>query len=319
VKNPNWDPKTDPGRTQYPDSYNMKFTEDTSKIDQIVMADSGASQTTLTFDNLAASDFGQAMQSSSDRVVLGSTPCTYYWAPDMRKITDIRVRKALGYAYPYVDAWKAGGEIVNVTRKPGTSILPPGIPGRVNYDVLGNGGSKTDPAKAKALLKQAGKLGYVIKFLYVSNDPLAVAAKDQIVKGLTAAGFKPSPVAVGINQYPTVRADPNANINVRSAGWCSDWPTGLTWIPPLFSSTGSYNLSFFHSKDIDNRIKKILVMPLTQQPHAWGELDKYIETKYYVVVNTGYAGVAMMHGSKIHGMYDDNTVGMPTWKNIYVK
>ena len=81
------------------------------------------------------------------------------WYLDMTKITDINVRKAIGYAYPYVDAWKAAGEIVGLTRVPGTSILPPGTAGRVEYDVLGIGGQDTDPEKAKELLEEANADG----------------------------------------------------------------------------------------------------------------------------------------------------------------
>ena len=91
--------------------------------------------------------------------MVGTSPCTYMWYLDMTKITDINVRKAIGYAYPYEDVWKAGGEIVGLTRVPGTSILPPGTAGRVEYDVLGIGGKDTDPAKAKELLQEANADG----------------------------------------------------------------------------------------------------------------------------------------------------------------
>ena len=318
VKNPEWNPATDPGRHQYVDRWEMKFTEDTPKIDQIMLADTGSAQTTLTYDDIAAADFGKAMQESRDRVVLGSNPCTYLWFPDYRKITDIDVRKALGYAYPYEDAWKAAGEIVGVTRKGGTAIMPPGIPGRVEYDVLGNAGTESNPEKARRLLKQAGELGYEIKFLYVQGDQYSEAQKDQIVEGLEAAGFKPTPVAVGINQYYVVRDDPNADINLRSGGWCSDWPSGGSWFPALFASDGSNNYAYFEEKDIDRRIDKILRLPLDEQPAAWGQLDKSIQEKYLPVINIGYGGVAMMHGSRIVGMVNDNVFGMPTWKDIYV-
>ena len=59
------------------------------------------------------------------------------------------IRQAIGYAYPYVDAWKAAGEIVGVTRVPGTAILPPGTAGRKEFDVLGTKGEETDPERAR--------------------------------------------------------------------------------------------------------------------------------------------------------------------------
>ena len=35
-------------------------------------------------------------------------------------------------------------------------------------------------------------------------------------------------------------------------------------------------------------------------------------------VLTGYYGAAMMHGSNINNMFDDNVFAMPTWKDIWV-
>jgi peptide/nickel transport system substrate-binding protein len=41
-------------------------------------------------------------------------------------------------------------------------------------------------------------------------------------------------------------------------------------------------------------------------------------TEYYPVVNWGYSGTAMIHGSKVGGMYNDNLRGMPTFNEMYV-
>jgi peptide/nickel transport system substrate-binding protein len=324
VRNDQWDPNTDPGRRQYPDEIDFTFTDETATIDQTMLSDSGKAQTTLTYDNIAAADYPTAVQQAPDRLVKGTSPCTYMWAPDYRKVTNLNIRKALGYAYPYENAWKAAGEIVGVTRIPGTTIMPPGTPGQSAhpYDVLGNQGDQSDPAKAKQILTDENKLGYEIKFLYVRGDDLAEAAKDQIVKSLTASGFKATPVAVGVNQYPTVRSDPNADINLRSFGWCSDWPSGGSWFGPVFKTVAGgqagNNYAFFSEKTVDKKIADIAALPLDQQPDAYGALDKYMEETYYPVVNVGYLGDVFMHGSKIGGFENDSVYAMPTWKQMWV-
>src|SRR4051794_15558409 len=104
VKNPYWDPETDPARTQYPDEYDFKLQQQSEKIDQILLADSGDGQTTLTYDNLLAPDYQQLKQKAPDRLTLGGQPCTFYWGPDNREITDKRIREALSWAYPYKNA-----------------------------------------------------------------------------------------------------------------------------------------------------------------------------------------------------------------------
>ena len=131
----------------------------------------------MTYDNVTPPTYKKITTDSPDRLVVGTSPCTFMWYMDMTKITDINVRKAVGYAYPYVDVWKAAGEIVGLTRVPGTSILPPGTAGRVEYDVLGIKGQNTDPAKAKELLKEANAEGYEIKFLYADRRP-AVGGRE---------------------------------------------------------------------------------------------------------------------------------------------
>ncbi len=325
VKNPNWDPNTDPGRHQYVDKWDMKFDVPSAKVDQISLNDTGDGQTSLTYDNIQASNFIKAKQNANDRLVLGSSPCSFYWAPDYRKITDIEVRKALAYAYPYQDAWAAGGEIVGVTRQPGTNMMPPGIPGRVDYNPLpDHDPGTTDPEKAKQLLKDSGNENYAIQFLYAQDDPVSVDVKDTIVKGLKAAGFNPQPYATTIADSSTLRADPNTKINVRSAGWCSDWPTGGSWFPPLFESTNlkaeglGSNYAVFSEPKIDKEIADIQASPIDTQPDAWNAMDKEIAETYFPTFSTGYDGVAMMHGSKINNMFDDNVFAMPTWKDIWV-
>ncbi len=51
---------------------------------------------------------------------------------------------------------------------------------------------------------------------------------------------------------------------------------------------------------------------------AWGEFDETMETEYYPAVNIGYAGTAMIHGSKVGGMANDNVRGMPTFARMYI-
>ncbi|HEY2877977.1 ABC transporter substrate-binding protein [Nocardioides sp.] len=324
-KNPYWEASTDPARTQYPDGYDFKLQQQSEKIDQIMLADTGTGQTSLTYDDLLAPDFQQMKQKAPDRLTLGGSPCTYYWAPDNRKITNKKVREALSWAYPYKNVILAGGLIPNVNAIPATNLMPPGLPGRTAYNVTGRQGFNSDPAKAKALLKSANAMGYEIKFLFRTDDPISVKGKDAIVKGLTEGGFKATPVPTTTANYPAARDNTSEDINVRSAGWCSDWPSGSTWLPTVLGSTDpdkshsfGANFSAFGNKAADNQMNAIQTMPLEKQADAWNALDKQIATKYFPLFTTYYTGIAQAHGSKIMGDNDDNTLGMPTWKDIWV-
>ena len=326
VKNDQWDPNTDPGRIQAVDGWDFKFGQDTAKLENVIINDQGSAQTTLTYDNVSPSSY-RSISSDKKRLVTGTSPCTYMWFIDMTKIKELPVRQALGWAYPYEAAWKAGGEVEGVTRVPGTAILPPGTAGRVDYQALdGQDGKTTDPAKSKELLKKAGYAPgeYEIKFLFATDDDQAVAAKNEIVKGLQAGGFKATPIASTLETICTDRTDPKSPINVRSSGWCSDWPTGGSWFPAQWAGSlvgveGMPNPSNFKEADMDAQQNKILdTMTPEQAAPAWGQFDKTMETKYYPAVNVGYAGTAMIHGSKVGGMDNDNVRGMPTFARMYI-
>jgi len=322
VKNPNWDPATDPGRIQAVDEWDFKFGEDTAKIENTILSDTGDGQTTITYDNVTPPTYKKVTTDSPDRLVVGTSPCTFMWYMDMTKITDINVRKAVGYAYPYVDVWKAAGEIVGLTRVPSTSILPPGTAGRVEYDVLGIKGQNTDPAKSQELLKEANAEGYELKFLYSTDDPLSVAAKDQLVKGLEAGGFTATPIATTAEKSREERSNYDSPINIRSSGWCSDWPSGGSWFPAqwdgaLVGLEGMPNPANFKEADADAKQKEILDGSAEDAAASWGEFDKFIEETYYPAVTTGYSGTAIIRGSKIGGMFNDSVRGMPTLSIMY--
>jgi peptide/nickel transport system substrate-binding protein len=323
VKNDQWDPATDPGRIQAVDGWDFKFGQDTAKLENIIINDNGSAQTTLTYDNVSAASYRQ-ISDDKERLITGTSPCTYMWFIDMTKIKDLKVRQALGYAFPYEAYWKGIGEVLGVTRVPGTSILPPGTAGRVEYDPLGIGGKDTDTAKAKQLLKDAGAEGFEIKFLFATDDALSVEGKNQIVKGLEAAGFKATPIASTSETIRTDRTDYKSPINVRSSGWCSDWPSGGSWFPAQWAGNlvgleGMPNPANFKQKDMDDEQDRILdTLTPEDATKAWGEFDKTMETKYYPAVNLGYSGTAMIRGSKVGGMANDNVRGMPTFARMYI-
>jgi peptide/nickel transport system substrate-binding protein len=323
VRNPHWDPATDPGRIQAVDRWEFKFLQDAPTLEHTIVSDRGQGSTSVSMESIRPPTYKKIAAQDPDRLVLGTTTCTYMWYLDMRKITEIDVRKAVGYAYPYLDAWKAAGYIQGVTISPGTSILPPGTAGRVEYDALGIGGSRTDPDKARELLSRADALGFEITFYYESDDPLHVAEKDQIVKGLEAAGFTVTPIASTITGIGAAKSDYDSPVNVRPGGWCADWPSGGSWFPAQWSGElvgdeGMPNPASFDEPDADAMLQAVLGGPADDAAAGWGAFDKYIEETYYPAVVTGYVGAALIRGSEVGGMHNDSVRGVPTFQVMYV-
>ncbi len=323
VRNPEWKPDTDPARTAYPDEYDFDLQVEEAQLNQILLADSAPDQATLTYDDVLAVNYDQFKQDGRSSV--GSFPLTSFWAPDYTKIDDIKIRQALAYAYPYEDADLAGGYIEGVTSVPGAQLLPPGTSGRKDFNPLpDHEPGTTDTDAAMALLEEADAVGYEIKFLYTKDVDSGVKVKDAIVASLTKAGFSPKPVATTVADFSTLRSDPTTDINVRSGGWIADWPSGGSWFPPLLQTTDvaagvvGANYAKFSEPAVDDEIARIQTLPVDEQAAAWGELDDTIMTDYFPLFVTRYGGVAQAHGSAIEGHFIDNTIGMPTWKNIWV-
>ncbi|MBA2533356.1 MAG: hypothetical protein H0V23_14885 [Nocardioidaceae bacterium] len=320
VRNEHWDPDTDPGRHAYPDRYKFRFSVPEKRIPATILGDSEQAQTTLSIQSVYGVDYRKAEQ--LDRLTVGSSPCTHTWWPDYRKLTDIRMRQAIGYAYPYRLNENLYGDIPGTTVVYGTSILPPGIPGRQDYTVQETTPGDTDPDKAKELLREAGWAPgeYELTWPYDESDPFAVDETRVITKALEAAGFKARPLGFASDDdFEQANNDPDGPFNVRiGIGWCSDWPSGGSWFPHLLHSEGEENLGYFDEPTVDAEIERIGQLPIEEQPAEWSTLDKSIMTDYYPAITTYYNGAAIPHGARIGGMNVDDVNGEPTWKDIFV-
>jgi peptide/nickel transport system substrate-binding protein len=328
VRNDQWDPATDPARHNYPDKWVFKFDQDAQTTDALMLSNNEASKTTLT-TSVLAENYSDAKEKVGERLVQGQTACTAFTTFNMDKIDDIKIRQAIAYAYPYEDAWAAAGEVVGVTRTMGTSILPPGMVGRESYGPINGEEVSHDPEKAKALLEEAGvEPGtYKLTWVYKANDPQAAAGKDQIARAYKEAGFVPNPLPYDGSLYDVWTAPEDGNTpesrltretNLDGTAWCSDWPSGGTFIPALLRTGATYNTADYSNKEVDAQMDKIATLPLEEQPAAWAELDKKITTEDFPMMNTGYINNLMIYGEKIGGFMNDGQIGAPNYRDMYV-
>ncbi len=207
--------------------------------------------------------------------------------------------------------------------------MPPGTPGRRDYNPLSTPAGQSDPAAARRLLAAAGWSPgtFGLSFAYQANDPTDTAWKAVLVKAYRAAGFAVSPYPTSSNaEFLSVDNDrsPSSPLNLRrgGGGWCSDWPSGSGSILPLLgrnSSDPTRMLTYFREPAVDADIQRIQQLPFAEQAAAWGAFDQALETKYYPFVVTEYRQEALLFGSRIGGMRNDPVFTMPTWKDLYVK
>jgi peptide/nickel transport system substrate-binding protein len=157
--------------------------------------------------------------------------------------------------------------------------------------------------------------------IYYEVDPLAVAGQKVLVKGFEEAGFKVKGIPVQADPYNTwTNPDDklNKSLNLRGVAWCSDWPSGLTMLPPLIKTGAAYNTAHFSEPSVDEEINKIPGMPLEEQADAWGALDEKISTEFFPIIPTAFRNDLYVFGSKIGNPTGDGQMGAPNYKDLYV-
>ena len=91
-------------------------------------------------------------------------------------------------------------------------------------------------------------------------------------------------------------------------GWCPDWPSGATFLPPLFdgrniTTKGNSNLAQLNDPGVNAKIDEISKLTdVTAANAAYGDLDKQI-MELAPVVPLLYEKVLMLVGSNIAGAY----------------
>ncbi|WP_432949129.1 ABC transporter substrate-binding protein [Kribbella sp. CA-253562] len=326
VKNPNWDPNTDPVRHQYVDGFDFKFAQDTIKVQRQVLASSGEDANALNYSNLDVSLYPEVKDQS--QIIKGESPCTYLWPMDTRKIP-FEVRQLVAKAYPFA-SWRKVAGLDPQTAIPASTILPPAVPGFEKYELPGlNGSGKgaEDDAIAqevKAKLKELGKENFELSWYYSNDDKIATQVNQLRTQVFQKAGFKVKAVGVPKAKIRTLTGDQNAPVNIGKtpAGWCSDWPSGTSWMPVLFKSDAiglGNSVGQLQDKALDAKIDKVAAMTPDEQLKEWSKIDREILEKYLPAVPLYYAGSAFPVGKNIGHAINDVTQGMPEFTSLYLK
>ena len=183
-------------------------------------------------------------------------------------LADIRLRKAISYGINYngiLAALKGAG-----TRTPG--IVPKGL---VGYDAT-LPEYTYNPAKAKALLSQAGygpgKKKLDLTLTYTSGD-----ANEQLVTTLMKSSLAQLNVDLSVKplQWPTQWAqgkssDPSARQDIFVMYWWPDYADPYSWFINLFHSEDKpfFNMGYYSNPAMDHQIDTVEAVLATDKARA---------------------------------------------------
>jgi peptide/nickel transport system substrate-binding protein len=322
VRNPQWKPESDPIRHQYVDRFEFTFGEVALAISQRLVAATGPDEAAMTSLNGVSPEVLQQVVSTPEligRTVSGYTPFSTYYAINTKRIPDVRVRKALLYAFPRQQLRQILGGPTNGDFS--STIASPTLIGFEPYDLY-NVPPEGDPVRARALLEEAGKVGQKIVFAF-GDTPRGQQLSVAVVDGLGKAGFEVIKKGLNPNTYSDEISDPNSQLDLYAAGWGADWPSGATVYPPLFDGReirrGGYNFSLFNDAAINKEMDAIaLIKDPVEAGKRWAALDRRIMEQVPIVPNL-YDKNLQMYGPRLGGVRQDLVFGTVSLNGIFVK
>jgi ABC-type transport system substrate-binding protein len=320
-RNPNWDPATDPLRKAWVDRIQVKLGVNVPSIQQAIEHEDAD----LSLDShvpQARIDALRADPEQSRRLSVNTTGSLLFLIletnPKAGAIADVRVRRAVNYAIDkvaYRDAiagrWAAAGQLAS-------TILAPGSLGYRPFDMYPTPGGRGDPAKAKALLAEAG---------YPNGLTLGFAT----LTGKLAAGTRPIEASLrkaGIKLKPTTHRDGAPHFDalqnpakrlehqLAQGGWALDYlgdnarqsivPQYDSRLPPLASG----NFSEYDNPEVNQLIDRALAEPNGNRRAAmWAGIDQRI-MRDAPMVPLVWENVSFQWASRVHGWtYDPGALG----------
>ncbi|MGW0418722.1 ABC transporter substrate-binding protein [Streptomyces sp. NPDC003015] len=328
VKNTNWDPKTDPIRHQYVNQFNILFNKQYEDSTKALLDGTGANATSISFNNqVDAGNLSKVLGNAAlkSRVASGYQPYVGQMNINLSQpeMQDKKVREAIAYALPISPFVRAfgGAQAMEVAG----GLISPTVSGyNANFDPFGKKKKPAgDPAKAKQLLKEAGKEGMKLTFGY-TNTPEGQQYSTAMAAGLQKAGFNVQRQEIPAETYYDQVSKVKNNYDIFHTAWGADWPSASTVIPPLYDGRaiqdGSSNYSHINDKKVNADIDRInkITDPI-KAAEEWNKVNEYIVKDVVSNIPTAYYKQTQIAGPKVGGLVYDDVLGGVDPRRLFVK
>jgi peptide/nickel transport system substrate-binding protein len=322
VRNPNWDSATDPLRKAWVDRIQVRLGVGTGATQQAIERE----EADLSLDShvpKAQIATLRADPERSGRLSVNTSECLVYLTLGTHRgagaIADVRVRQAVNFAIDKVAYRDAISGRARPAGELASTILAPGSPGYRHYDLYPTPDGRGDPAKARALLAEAGyPNGLTLGFTTAGTGRFAPARKP-IEASLAKAGIRLKPKiyepkylwekGLGV---PSKRLEHQLGQSV----WCPDFlgDNARGTIVPLFDGRHDpqvgANFSEYDNPAVNRLIDQALAEPdRNRRATLWGQIDQRI-MRDAPLVPLLWEKFAFHWSSRVHGWrYDPWTAG----------
>ncbi|WP_405020896.1 ABC transporter substrate-binding protein [Kitasatospora sp. NBC_00070] len=310
VRNTAWDQATDTVRKGLPDRVVIDLNLDPAVLDQRLIAGQGEDADAVAMEPIGPASVGRVLNDPQlkQRLVTGESINTRFLSINTRHqpLDDVRVRQAIAYALDK-DALRTtrGGPIAGELA---TTLLPPTLPGHVADDRYPSKDGKGDPAKAKALLAEAGHAAGVTLTLDTPATAGGKAQGEAVQASLARAGITVKINEISSSAFYSTVGSPARQHDLVIDGWTPDWPGASTYLPILFdgrliTAEGNNNRAQYDSAEVNKRLDEISTLgdPAAAQA-AYGELAGRI-MRDAPVVPFLWDQAAILVGPNVTGAY----------------
>ncbi len=329
VRNPKWDPASDPYRKAYPDKWEVDFGIDTKVIDQRLMASSGNDQFAIGYGGIQPENLGVIFTDAhtpadqfkgrafSDLDVYSR----YYWI-DVNKVPNVKIRQAMAVALDRAAirlniGGVFAGDFADGFIKPniGQDYAPTGFWTDFFGKAIPDSG---DPALAKQLIADSGVPAPKLTFNF-SDTPTNQKTAAIVISSLGKAGITVTPAPLEGGQYYSIVFDATKAGDFGIGGWGADWPNASTVIPPLTTVKGGWDLSKLDDADWNAKVQAAQVeLDRTKQAALWQALDKEAAQNAYAI-HTFFGLAQDLAGTKVAPLYRWSAYGSWPYGEMYVK
>jgi peptide/nickel transport system substrate-binding protein len=290
VRNDQWDPATDPNRKALPDRIEVTLNVNPDDLDNRLI--SGDLDVDVLASGVQPAAQSRILQDPTLKANADDPLGVRLWYTSINEtvppLDNINCRKAIEYGMDRTGYQTAyGGEFAGGNMA--TTILPPSVPGHVDFDLYPNGPDhKGDLDAAKKALEACGQPnGFETNIAYRAERPKEKATAEAFQQALGRIGIKltlkPYPLGDYFAQYcglPPYVVKNKLGLCVN--GWAADWPDGFGFLSQIVDSrvireTGGSSNTSVRIPEVDKMLDTALTeLNTDKRNQIWGEIDKRV-------------------------------------------
>jgi peptide/nickel transport system substrate-binding protein len=325
VRNPKWDPTSDPIRKAYPDKWEIDWGIEAKVIDQRLMQPAGNDQYAVGYggiqpENLATifADTKTVNPDFTGRAFNDYDPYSRYYWIDVRKVKNTKIRQAMMVALDRAAirlniGGAFAGDFADGAVKPniGADYAPTGLYDSYFGEKIPD---KGDPTLAKKLIADSGEAAPALTFDFF-DSPTNQKTAAIVIASLGLAGFTVTPNPIASKYYATIA---KSGHEFGTGGWGADWPNASTVIAPLFTLKGGWDLAHVDDPAFNAATDAALQeLDRTKQAADWQALNTQAAQNAWHIP-TFFGTAQDLGGTKVGGLYRWPAYGSWPYGVMYV-